>query len=144
MKAMIFAAGLGTRLRPLTNDIPKALVPYKGKPLLQLTIENISSYGFDEIIVNIHHFAPKVVDFLERNDFFGKNIIISDEAELLRDTGGGLFYAKDYFKNEPFFSHNVDILGSFNLKKLYDNHRKNNSITTLAVQNRESSRRLLF
>ena len=141
---MIFAAGLGTRLRPLTNDIPKALVPYKGKPLLQLVIENISSYGFDEIIVNVHHFAPKVVDFLEKNDFFGKNIIISDETDLLRDTGGGLFYAKKYFKYEPFLVHNVDILSSLNLKKLYNNHLKNNSIATLAVQNRESSRRLYF
>jgi len=90
MKAMIFAAGLGTRLRPLTNDLPKALIKIKDVTLLELTIKKLNYYGFNEIIINIHHWADKIIDFLQVNKNFGLNIVISDESDLLLDTGGGL------------------------------------------------------
>ncbi len=144
MKAMIFAAGLGTRLRPLTNNKPKALVEYKGKTLLQIAIEKLKVQGFDDIIINIHHFAPKIKKFLLENNYFNTKITISDETEQLLETGGGLFFAAKYFDNKPFLVHNVDIISSINLQKLYSEHLKNKAIATLAVQQRESSRRLYF
>lgn len=141
---MIFAAGLGTRLYPITKTIPKALAPYKGKTLLQHVIEKISDAGFDEIIINIHHFAEKVKFFLAENNNFGKNIIISDETEQLLETGGGLFKASNFLKDEAFLVHNVDILSNIDLKKMCEFHLKNDSLATLAVQNRESNKRLYF
>ncbi len=144
MKAMIFAAGLGTRLYPITKTIPKALAPYKGKPLLQHVIQNISDAGFDEIIINVHHFAEKIKDFLTLNNNFNQKIIISDETDCLLETGGGLFNAAEYFNNEPFLVHNVDILSNIDLKKMYRYHLNSNAIATLAVQNRAGNKRLYF
>ncbi len=143
MKAMIFAAGLGTRLRPLTNNLPKALVPYKGKPLLQIVIENLKIYGFDTLIINVHHFADKIIEFLEKNDYFNTKIIISDERNKLMDTGGGLYFARKYF-DDDFLIHNVDIISDINLKKLADFHKKYSPLATLAVQDRESNKKLYF
>ncbi|MEA3450769.1 MAG: sugar phosphate nucleotidyltransferase, partial [Bacteroidota bacterium] len=120
MQAMIFAAGLGTRLKYLTNDIPKALVSYKGKPLLQITIENLKAQGVDDIIINVHHFAQKVKDFLTENNNFNTKITISDETNKLLETGGGLFFASKLFNNAPFLVHNVDIISSIDLKKMYN------------------------
>ena len=144
MQAMIFAAGLGTRLYPLTKTLPKALVPYKNKPLLEHVIRKISSEGFNDIIINVHHFADKIIDFLQKNNNFKLKIHISHEKKQLLETGGGLFYASKYFKNKPFLVYNVDILSSVNLKNLYEYHIKNSAIATLAVQNRPSEKRLYF
>ena len=141
---MIFAAGLGTRLRPLTNNIPKALVRYKNKPLLQITIEKLKLQGFDDIVINVHHFAQKVKNFLLQNNYFDTKITISDESQELLETGGGLFFASKYFDDSPFLVHNVDIISSINLKELYSEHIKNGALATLAVQNRQASRRLYF
>lgn len=144
MKAMIFAAGLGTRLRPLTNNLPKALFEIKGKPLLEITIDKLIQNGFDEIIVNVHHFAEQVIYFLTKKKFNAK-IGISDESDKLLDTGGGLKKAKWFFDDgEPFLLHNVDIISDINLNEFYKIHLKNKSIATLAVQKRKSSRYLLF
>lgn len=143
MKAMIFAAGLGTRLRPLTNDKPKALVEVKGKTLLEILITRLIKNKFDEIIINVHHLADQVIDFIMKNKFNAK-IEISDEREKLLDTGGGLKKASRFFNDEPFLLHNVDIITDLNLEKLYQNHLENNSIATLAVRERKSSRYFLF
>jgi NDP-sugar pyrophosphorylase family protein len=144
MKAMIFAAGLGTRLRPLTNNKPKALVEYKGKTLLEICIRKIINSGFDEIIINVHHFAGQIIKFLEKNNYFDTKIHISDETKQLLETGGGLFFAKHFFDNEPFLVHNVDIISSIDIEKLYSYHIENQAIATLATQKRQASRRLYF
>ena len=121
MKAMIFAAGLGTRLKPLTDNIPKALVPVGGKPLLQHSIERLKAAGFDEIIINVHHFAGQIIDFVEANHHFGIHIEFSDEREKLLDTGGGIKKAAPFFNdNQPFLVHNVDILSNIDLRELYE------------------------
>ncbi len=120
---MIFAAGLGTRLKPLTDTMPKALVPVGGKPLLQHAIEKLKAAGFDEIIINVHHFAPQIIDFVEANHHFGIHIEFSDEQEKLLDTGGGIKKASPFFNdNKPFLVHNVDILSNTDLRKLYEAH----------------------
>ena len=139
MKAMIFAAGLGTRLRPLTNDRPKALVEFKGKPLLEHTIEKLRAVGVDEVIVNVHHFADKVIDFSYSKDF-GVKIIISDEREQLLDTGGGLLKAKNYLNDAPFFIHNVDILSDVDLSAMLNEHKKRGGIATIGVRTVDSER----
>ncbi|MCR9285841.1 MAG: nucleotidyltransferase family protein [Bacteroidetes bacterium] len=145
MKAMIFAAGLGTRLRPLTNDRPKALVEINGKPLLEIAIRRLKYFGFQEIIINIHHFGELILDFLKKNNDFGITIEISDERDLLLETGGGLKKATSFFDDGmPFLVCNADILTNLNLKELYDFHLKNNPLATLAVRNRKTSRYLLF
>ena len=115
MKAMIFAAGLGSRLKPLTDTRPKALVEVAGKTLLEHTILKLKSSGFDEIVINVHHFAGQIVDFLKRNDNFGVTIHISDETEMLLETGGGIKKAAHFFGNEPVLIHNVDILSDVDL-----------------------------
>ena len=103
MKALIFAAGLGTRLKPLTDTIPKALVPIAGKPLLQHVIEKLKNSGFDEIIVNVHHFPDQIIDFLKANNNFGIRMEISDERDMLLDTGGGIRKAQHFFDDgKPF------------------------------------------
>jgi NDP-sugar pyrophosphorylase family protein len=140
--AMIFAAGLGTRLKPLTDSVPKALVEVGGKTLLQTAIEKIRESGFQQIVINTHHFAEKIEEFVERNDF-GIKIIISREKKLL-DTGGGIFYAKEKIgESAPFFVHNVDILSNVDLKKFYGSHNPE-TIATLLTCKRETSRYLLF
>lgn len=145
MKAMIFAAGLGTRLKPLTDTMPKALVPIVGKPLLEHVILKLKSSGFDEIIVNVHHFADMIIDFLQRNNNFGIRIEISDEREQLLDTGGGIKRAA-WFLNDgnPFLVYNVDILSNINLGALYQSHSETNSFATLVVSERNTFRYLLF
>jgi len=142
---MIFAAGLGTRLRPLTDKIPKALVLVAGKPLLEHIIEKLKNSGFDEIIVNVHHFSEQIIDFLKVRNNFGIRIEISDESDFLLDTGGGIRKAAGFFvDNKPFLVHNVDILSNIDLHKLYSTHLKNNSLATLAVSDRISTRYFLF
>lgn len=142
MNAMIFAAGLGTRLRPLTNDRPKALVEVAGKPLLQHQIEKLKAAGFEHIVVNVHHFGQQIIDFLSSNHNFGLDIKVSDERELLLDTGGGIKAAMHLFDNDdPVLIHNVDIVSDIDLKKLYSNHA---GLATLAINKRETSRYLLF
>jgi NDP-sugar pyrophosphorylase family protein len=145
MKAMIFAAGLGTRLRPLTDNKPKALVEVAGKTLLQRAIEKVSDAGFDEIVVNIHHFGGQIIDFLKKNDNFGLDIRISDERGELLDTGGGILKARQLLEGlEPFLVYNVDVLCSLDLKKLLEWHRKHKALATLVVRKRETARYLLF
>jgi len=144
MKAMILAAGLGTRLGPLTSDQPKALVKVAGKPMLQWVIEKLKQCGVDEIIINVHHFADQVQDFLRKNDF-GPAITISDESPLLLDTGGGLKKASWFFSgSDPFILHNVDVLSTIDLHKMAEIHKKSGALATLAVSVRTSSRYFLF
>lgn len=143
MKAMIFAAGLGTRLKPLTDKMPKALVPVAGKPMLEHVINKLKAAGFDEIVINVHHFAQQIIDFLKVNDNFGIQIHISDETEALLDTGGGIKKASPYF-NEPFLVHNADILSNVDLKALYDFHIASGNDATLLVSPRKTVRYLLF
>lgn len=145
MKAMIFAAGLGTRLKPLTDHMPKALVPVAGKPMLEHVICKLKDYGFTEIVVNIHHFGQQIIDFLEANQNFGLTIHISDERDLLLDTGGGIKKASTFFQgSEPFLIHNVDILSDTNLKELYEYHLQSGNDATLLASKRKTVRYLLF
>jgi len=145
MRAMILAAGLGTRLKPLTDSTPKALIKIKDHTLLELQIKKLKTEGFDQIIINVHHFADKVKDYLKQNNFFDCSIEISDESEKLLDTGGGLKKASNFFSNgKPFLVYNVDILSNIDLNKLMEFHLPSKSIATLAVQKRESSRKFLF
>jgi NDP-sugar pyrophosphorylase family protein len=145
MKAMIFAAGLGTRLQPLTNTMPKALVEVGGMPLLEFAVRRLKYFGFNDIIINIHHFGNRIVQFLKDKNNFNINISISDESDLLLDTGGGLKKASWFFNdNKPFLVYNVDIITDIDLIKLYDYHRLSNILATLAVSQRESGRAFLF
>ncbi len=145
MKAMIFAAGLGTRLRPLTDNMPKALVPVAGKPMLQHVIERMKAAGFNEITINIHHFGEQIIDFVQANQQFGITIHISDERGELLDTGGGIKKARPFLDgDEPFLVHNADILTDVDLHKLYQHHLTNNADATLLVSQRNTSRYLLF
>lgn len=144
MRAMILAAGLGTRLRPLTDDRPKALVEIAGHTLLEITLRRLASFGIREVIVNTHHFADMVVEYLQRNDNFGMWIEISRE-EILLDTGGGLKKAAWFFaENEPFLLHNVDVISTIDLDRMLRAHSENHALATLAVQQRQTSRLLLF
>ena len=121
MNALIFAAGLGTRLKPLTDTKPKAMVSVNGKPLIQILIERLKSAGVDKLVVNVHHFADQIIDFIESNDRFGINIMFSDERDLLLETGGGLKKALPLFGNdEPVIVHNVDILSDADIRALFD------------------------
>ena len=129
--AFIFAAGLGTRLRPLTDTRPKALVEIAGKPLLQIAIEKIKGAGFQRIVVNAHHFAEQIFDFVENTDF-GVEVIISHEKEQLLDTGGGISFAEKLIGNEPFLAYNVDIISNVDLKTFYGQHN-NESLATILV-----------
>ena len=145
MKAMIFAAGLGTRLKPLTDSIPKALVPIAGKPLLEHVILKLKAAGFDEIIVNVHHFPDQIIEFLKANNNFGIRIEVSDERDQLLDTGGGIRKAKQFFDDgQPFLVHNVDILSDIDLKELFQQHLAADSLATLVVSRRDTFRYLLF
>ena len=146
MKAMIFAAGLGSRLKPPTDTMPKALVPVAGCPMLEHVILKLKASGFTEIVINIHHFGEQIIDFLKTNNDFGLTIHISDERDRLLDTGGGIRKARLFFENsgEPFLVHNVDILSDMNLKELYDFHMQSGSVATLLASRRTTSRYLLF
>ena len=143
MRAMLFAAGKGTRLRPITDQIPKALVPVAGKPLLAIVIERLRNAGVREIVINIHHFGEQILDYLSNNDF-GVNISVSDERESLLDTGGGLKKAVPLFSSsdEPILLHNVDILSNADIASLYEKSSK--QAATLLVSSRKTSRYLLF
>lgn len=140
---MIFAAGLGTRLKPLTDHMPKALVPVAGKPMLEHVILKLIASGFDEIVINVHHFAEQIIDFLKEKNNFGIKIWISDETEELLDTGGGIKKASSLL-NEPFLVHNADILSNVDLKALYDFHLASENDATLLVSPRKTVRYLLF
>ena len=145
MKAIILAAGFGTRLKPITEKKPKALVEINGKTLLQLTIERFKLFGINDIIVNVHHFAQDVIDYLNINKNFGVNVSISNERDLLLDTGGGIKNASWFFDSDsPFFVHNVDIISGIDLKEFYKKHVESKVLVSLAVRERESSRYLLF
>lgn len=149
MKAMILAAGLGTRLRPATNDRPKALVELNGRTLLEIILARLQTFGIREVIVNVHHFADLVVEYLQAHDNFGMRVEISREDTLL-DTGGGLKKAAWFFledsgsANEPFVLHNVDVLSNIDLSGMLAFHREQRALATLAVQGRRTSRYLLF
>ena len=146
MRAMILAAGLGTRLRPLTDSHPKALVEIGGCTLLEITLARLREFGIHEVVVNVHHFADAIVEYLDARQNFGMKIAISREDGLLLDTGGGLkkaawFFAKD---DEPFLLHNVDVISNIDLGAMAQFHSRHDALATLAVQQRESSRQLLF
>ncbi len=146
MKAMVLAAGLGTRLRPLTNDRPKALVEVAGRTLLEIALSRLRSFGVREVIINVHYFADLILQFLKANNNFGMRIEISREDVLL-DTGGGLKKAGYFFNeapDEPFILHNVDVISSIDLGSMVEFHRSHHALATLAVQNRKTSRYLIF
>jgi NDP-sugar pyrophosphorylase family protein len=149
MKAMILAAGLGTRLRPLTDDRPKALVEVGGRTLLEITLSRLRASGVGDVIVNVHHFADMVVEYLKANGNFGMRIEISREETLL-DTGGGLKKTAHFFLDEsgrldePFILHNVDVLSTIDLGRMMQFHTEYEALATLGVQDRETSRYLLF
>ena len=146
MKAMVLAAGLGTRLKPITNSRPKALVEVGGQTLLEITLTRLKSFGVQDVIVNVHHFADMVVDYLKAHDNFGLHIAISRESVLL-DTGGGLKKAGWFFGSDPdhaFLLHNVDVISTIDLERMLAFHIANQPLATLAVQDRKTSRYLLF
>ena len=154
MKAMVLAAGLGTRLRPLTSDRPKALVEINGRTLLDITLSRLRNFGVSEVIVNVHHFANMIVEYLRAHDNFGMRIEVSREDPDLLDTGGGLKKAAHFFVGssvenssslqEPFIIHNVDVLSTIDLQRMVQFHDENHALATLAVQERKTSRYLLF
>ena len=151
MKAMIFAAGLGTRLKPITDTMPKALVPVCGRPLLYHVLTKLVAAGYDDIIVNVHHFPDQIIDYLCINDF-GAHITISDERDFLRETGGGIKHVRSLLEDDcsglpesssPFLVHNVDIISNLNLKWLREQHRED-ALATIVVSERETQRYFLF
>ena len=153
MKAMIFAAGLGTRLKPLTDTLPKALVPLAGKTLLQWQIEKLKAAGIRDIVVNIHHFPDMIINYLKDNDNFGCNIQVSDERDMLLETGGGLRKAEEKFRslgvqefkssNEGILICNVDILSNIDIPTLLQAYNPN-EMGVVVVSERETQRYLLF
>jgi NDP-sugar pyrophosphorylase family protein len=149
MKAMVLAAGLGTRLRPLTDNRPKALVTVGGRTLLEIALERLRGFGVREVIVNAHHFAEMICAYLEENGNFGMRMEVSREEELL-DTGGGLKKAAWFFLEDgadlgkPFLVHNVDVISAIDLGEMVRAHEERGALATLAVQRRETSRPLVF
>jgi len=144
-QAMIFAAGLGTRLKPLTDTMPKALVPVAGQPLLCHVIQKLKAAGFERIVVNVHHFAQQIIDYLQANNLFGLDIRISDETEQLLETGGGIKKALPLFDSaSPILIHNVDILSNVSLSELYDMADEHAIDALLLVSWRKTKRYLLF
>jgi N-acetyl-alpha-D-muramate 1-phosphate uridylyltransferase len=143
MKSMIFAAGLGTRLGKITDVIPKALVNINGKSALQLAVEKCTKYGFEDIIVNVHHFADMVEEEVSRLNSLGFRVTISDEREMLLENGGGLYKAKWFFDNRPFLLYNVDIISDLDLSELYHLHLQKKGLATLAVRHRPGKRFIL-
>ncbi len=148
MKAMILAAGLGTRLRPLTNDRPKALVEVAGCTLLEITLRRLRAFGVHDVIINTHHFADMIADYLHSHGNFGMHIVLSHEEALL-DTGGGLKKAAPFFLDspgagDPFILHNVDVISTIDLASMLRHHAEHKALATLAVQDRPTARPLLF
>ena len=146
MKTMILCAGLGTRLKPWTECHPKALVPVGGKPMLNRVIEHLYEHGFDEVTVNVHHFADQIVDFFDKEDLPVSDVNISDESGCLLETGGGILHAEHFLNKDsrPFLVHNVDILSNADLLDLYKKHEKSGNLVTLLVSDRQSDRKLVF
>ena len=152
MKAMIFAAGLGTRLKPITDTMPKALVPVCGQPLLYHVITKLVAAGYDDLVVNVHHFPDQIIHYLHSHDF-GARISVSDERDFLRETGGGIRYAKHLLTDfstplemadgEPFLVHNVDIVSNLDLQWLREQHREG-TLVTLVASERKTQRYFLF
>jgi mannose-1-phosphate guanylyltransferase len=145
MKAMVLAAGLGTRLRPLTDTRPKALVEIGGLTLLQITLSRLRSFGVEDVILNVHHYGEMILDYLQANRSFGMHVEISRE-DILLDTGGGLKKAGWFFAGsaQPFILHNVDVVSNIDLERMVQSHVSNGALATLAVKQRETSRHLLF
>lgn len=143
MKALIFAAGIGSRLKPWTDSHPKALVEVGGKPMLQRVIEKVVRAGIGDIIINVHHFAPQIAEFVAAHDF-GARITLSDESDRLLDTGGGLAKIVPLLANEPVLIHNADILTNFDLRTMVFDHVRSNATVTLLTQPRDTSRYLVF
>ena len=144
MKAMILAAGVGSRLRPLTDSCPKALIDINGVPMLEIVLRRLIQAGCREVVINVFHLADMIVEFLQRRANFGIHIEISRETTLL-DTGGGLKNVASFFDDgQPFFLHNVDVLSDVDLNRMYHYHLENNALATLAVQARPTSRYFLF
>src|ERR1700682_4039622 len=145
MKAMVVAPGLGTRLRPLTDNRPKALVEVAGRTLLEITLARLRTFGIGEVILNVHYFADMILEYLQKNDNFGMHVEISRE-EVLLDTGGGLKKAAYFFseESEPFILHNVDVISTIDLARMMQFHTEGQALATLAVQDRKTSRYLLF
>ena len=141
---MLFAAGLGTRLKPFTDRHPKALAEVNGKTLLEHNILYLQRYGIKELVINVHHFAEQIEEQIEKNNGYGSIVHVSDERSEVLETGGGLVKAARFFSNENFIVMNVDMLTNFNLANLIDTHVQNEAIATLAVMKRDSSRQLLF
>lgn len=145
MKALIFAAGKGTRLKPFTDHHPKALAKVNGVPLLERNIRYLQNAGINDFVINIHHFGEQITDFLQSHQNFGSNIEISDEKEELLETGGGLVFARHFLdQKEDFIIMNADILTDLDMKKFLNYHQNNKNFVTLAVSERTSSRKLLF
>lgn len=143
-KAMILAAGLGTRLRPLTDHRPKALVQWRGKPLLDHVAGKLVEHGFREVIINVHHHAEMIMDHVAGRKEYGIRIAFSHEKEGLLDTGGGIAAASWFFGDRPFLVHNVDVLSSIDLDLLMKAHEESGAAATLAVKQRATSRSLLM
>ncbi|RLD46529.1 MAG: nucleotidyltransferase family protein [Bacteroidetes bacterium] len=144
MKAMIFAAGLGTRLYPITKDKPKALAPFLNMSLLAYNLRYLANSGINQFIINTHHFADKIEEYLKQNNNFGYNITLSYE-EILLDTAGGLAKAAHLFDgNEDILLYNVDVISNIDIRRMYQFHKENKSMATLAIRNRDTSRYLLF
>lgn len=142
---MVFAAGLGTRLKPFTDQHPKALAEVCGRPMLGIVIERLKRFGVDDIVVNVHHFADQIVDYLHKNDNFRISIHVSDEQSYLLDTGGGILAARQWLDcKEPFIVHNADILTDVNLDDMAMAFKRNNGMATLLVSDRQTKRYLLF
>ena len=142
---MILAAGLGSRLRPLTDRIPKALIEVGGVPILERVAMNLIEAGADRLIINLHHLGERIRDFVEEREGFGVEVRFSDEREMALETGGGVLHAAPLLRDDaPFFVHNADILSDLPLKELYQEHLRSHALATLAVMERESSRYLLF
>ncbi len=145
MKALIFAAGKGTRLKPFTDYHPKALARVNGVPLLERNIKYLQSYGINDFVINIFHFGEQIVEFLKEHDHFGANIEISDEKDQLLETGGGLVFARRFLDDgEDFLILNADILTDLNITEFVKYHQEKKDFATLAVSDRKSSRKLLF
>jgi NDP-sugar pyrophosphorylase family protein len=145
MKGMIFAAGLGTRFKPWTNEHPKALALVNGKSLLQRNVEYLQYYGINEVVVNVHHFADQIIDTVTKHNGWGSKILISDETNEVLETGGGLLKAAHLLEGtEPFVTINVDILTSLNLKRLLDYHRDYKPLISFGITHRKTARYFLF
>ena len=143
-KAMILAAGLGSRLKPFTDRKPKALLEWEGKPLLEHVVLKLKSAGFTSIIINVHHFAGMIMDFVKAREGFGIHIEFSHEKDELLDTGGGIAKASWFFGKEPFLVYNVDINSNIDLRAMYQDHLSSGAIATMAVKERVTSRSLLM